>query len=266
MPFTLAHPAAILPLARRVRTLVLSALVVGSVVPDFEYVLPLGVARTSSHSLAGLFLFCLPVGFAVYLLWHLWFKRPVAALLPAAIGARLPASTDRGLPDASAALVSACLLAGATTHLLWDSFTHANGRMVQSLAWLQRPVFTIEHVPIAVYLLLQHASTLLGLGVIAFAAAHALRATPPGRPRALPLVLRTLVISALVLVPLACGWRAAPWAEFSSPSLRLFYRAAYLIVTAIIRGFGATLLVYATLWNLARLRRPARLAGTGAAG
>ena len=41
----------------------LSALVVGSVAPDLGYLLYLAPAGTVSHTVAGLFVFCLPVGF-----------------------------------------------------------------------------------------------------------------------------------------------------------------------------------------------------------
>jgi len=177
MPFTLAHPAAVLPLARRLpRVTVLSALVVGSVVPDFEYLLPIGISRTSSHSIAGLFAFCLPVGFFTYLLYHLLFKRPLAGLMPPWIAARLPEFTKSGLPQRSGALVGVCLLAGAATHLLWDSFTHATGFMVRNSAALRVTLFTLDGIPIAPYQLLQHVSTVFGLTVVALACRGALLA------------------------------------------------------------------------------------------
>src|SRR5581483_12465816 len=50
VPFTLAHPAAVLPLRRR--GLVFSALVVGSMAPDFEYFF--GLKRPISHTMPGI--------------------------------------------------------------------------------------------------------------------------------------------------------------------------------------------------------------------
>src|SRR5262250_1484731 len=85
MPFTLAHPAAVVPLARLLgKKVVFSALVIGSMTPDFAYPVP-GLTRGPSHSLSGLFWFCLPVGLASYLLFHLLVKRPRAAALPRAL-------------------------------------------------------------------------------------------------------------------------------------------------------------------------------------
>jgi hypothetical protein len=53
MPFTLAHAAATVPLLRLLGSRgVFSALVIGSMAPDFAYFLPLGVRRGQSHGLA----------------------------------------------------------------------------------------------------------------------------------------------------------------------------------------------------------------------
>ena len=68
MPFTLAHPAAALPF-RKTR-LVFSAVIVGSMAPDFEYFLRLAPQGRYFHSLPGLFLCTLPVAFAVLWLFH----------------------------------------------------------------------------------------------------------------------------------------------------------------------------------------------------
>lgn len=254
MPFTLAHPAAVLPVYRRLpRFTVLSALVVGSVVPDFEYLLPIGISRTESHSIAGLFAFCLPVGFFTYLFYHLLFKRPLAALMPTAIARRLPASTDAGLPSRSGAIVAISLLAGAATHLLWDSFTHGNGFMVRNSAALRVTLFTLDGIPIAPYQLLQHVSTLIGLALVALACRGALATAPPREPRLLPALLRYAVIAAIVATPVVCMWRVMPWAAIEAQHLRVLYVGAYDVVTAAIRGFGAAVLAYAVVWNIAAL-------------
>lgn len=101
MPYPFAHPAAVLPLARPMgRFGVTSALVIGSMVPDAWYLFP-GLARADSHSAAGLFWFCLPLGFAFYLLWN---------------GGRLRASF---------AAVAVSLVVGSLTHLAWDALAHS---------------------------------------------------------------------------------------------------------------------------------------------
>ena len=63
MPFTLAHPAAVLPLRRFCpRFLNFPALVVGSVGPDAGYAFGWLGADQVSHRFLGSFVFCLPVG------------------------------------------------------------------------------------------------------------------------------------------------------------------------------------------------------------
>ena len=89
VPFTLAHAAAAYPL-RRTR-LVLSALIIGTFTPDLEFFLRFAPRGPFSHTPRGLFLFCLPVGFVVYWLFHAVVKEPLAAVLPRAARERVPA-------------------------------------------------------------------------------------------------------------------------------------------------------------------------------
>ena len=65
MPFTLSHPAVVLPFARW--KLILSALVIGSMTPDFEYFIDIVTDHDVQigHSISGIFLFCIPVGLLV---------------------------------------------------------------------------------------------------------------------------------------------------------------------------------------------------------
>src|SRR2546430_1965582 len=82
MPYPIAHPAAVIPLVRPMgRFGVPSALVIGSVSPDLWYFVPV-LERADSHSAAGVFWVCLPVGFAVYFAFHLLLKEPLLPLAP----------------------------------------------------------------------------------------------------------------------------------------------------------------------------------------
>jgi hypothetical protein len=90
MPFTLAHPAAAVPLRGCLgRFGVLSALVIGSMTPDCSYFLPWTVPRSETHSPSGLLWFCLPAGLLAYALFHIVLKGPLLALLPTQILGRL---------------------------------------------------------------------------------------------------------------------------------------------------------------------------------
>lgn len=67
MPFTLAHPAAILPLRRFVPALPLGALVAGSMAHDLEYLVRLAQRRDQGHSAVGFLAFDLPMALVVLL-------------------------------------------------------------------------------------------------------------------------------------------------------------------------------------------------------
>src|ERR1041385_4038963 len=63
MPFTLAHPAAVLPLKRFCpRFLSFPGLVIGSLVPDFGYAFGQMKLDELSHRFVGSLAFCLPFG------------------------------------------------------------------------------------------------------------------------------------------------------------------------------------------------------------
>jgi Domain of unknown function (DUF4184) len=90
MPFTASHIAAIVPIyALLGRFRVASALVIGSMTPDFHYFVPIDADRLTTHSIWGIVAYCLPMGLAAYVLYHLLAKEPLLALLPDWIAARV---------------------------------------------------------------------------------------------------------------------------------------------------------------------------------
>lgn len=163
MPFTLSHPLAVVPFART--ALPLSALVIGSMSPDFEYLLRLRQDSHASHSPLGVLGFCLPASWLVLWLWHGWLKRPLLELLSDRHRARLlpHAGEFRFGPASRAGTISIAILVGAITHVLWDSFTHGWGWPVRHLALLQAEIAFPGFEPLPLYRRLQHASSLLGL-------------------------------------------------------------------------------------------------------
>jgi hypothetical protein len=172
MPFTIAHVAAVVPLWRGVpRTLPFSALVVGSMAPDFDYLLPTGFASAISHTLPGMFLFDLPAGLAVLWLIHRHLKQPIANLLPSPHRERLLPLARR--PFAFGALprlllIIGALLVGISTHLIWDSFTHITGWPVQTFPFLAATLVAIGDYEVGLYKLLQHGSSVFGLLLLAW--------------------------------------------------------------------------------------------------
>ena len=166
MPWTLAHPAAILPLRGLGRfRLPLAALVVGSFSPDFGYYLNQFRLAAFAHTPLGVLLICVPAG-ALALSLFTAVRRDLINLLPqphrgALLSSLSAYESARPLEHLLAAVVG--LFVGAATHVVWDSFTHASGYAVQLLPVLQTPVLTVGARPMYVYSLLQHASTVTGL-------------------------------------------------------------------------------------------------------
>ncbi|MCU1286148.1 MAG: hypothetical protein JWO13_2498 [Acidobacteriales bacterium] len=162
MPFTLAHPAAVLPIRRFG---ILSALIVGSMIPDAFHFLP-GMGESEfGHTLLGLLVFCLPAGLFCLWFFHECLKLPSMELLPkhhAEVISRV--SRDfRFLPVGRLFRIVLSIFVGALTHLTWDSFTHDNGWAVQHWEILQGRVDLFPHYQIARSELLQDLSTLVGM-------------------------------------------------------------------------------------------------------
>jgi hypothetical protein len=168
LPFTVAHPAAILPLRKR---LIFSALVMGAIAPDLHYYVGLGSNARPSHSLSGAFIICLPSAFASLWLFHRVLKLPLISLAPEWHQQRLArfASHFRFWPSKQFGLILISLLAGIFSHLFWDSFTHGYGFMAEHVEFLRTMPFQEFGSFRPVYNLLQHLSTVVGTAVLAIA-------------------------------------------------------------------------------------------------
>ena len=167
MPFTPFHAAVAAPLARR--GLILSALAVGSMSPDFEFFLRLSLLSRWGHTPAGIFLFSLPAGLAALWLYHALLKEPLMTLLPAALQAAIEPAAARFTfgPPRHFARVLMSLLIGSLTHSLFDSITHETASAVQLIPWLRATCPVPFLPPQPVYHLLQYAFSLV-LGFVLF--------------------------------------------------------------------------------------------------
>jgi len=165
MPFTLAHPAAVLPL-RHLRGLRTAPLVIGAMVPDAPYYLPLSHrVAFDTHSLVGSVLIDLPLAMLL-LAAALLLRDPLTALLPARARWLCLHALEPFRQHASQWLLAPlAILIGVWTHLLWDSFTHGDGWIVHRVAVL-RQVVTIGGYDIQVCHLLQYLSSIVGLAIV----------------------------------------------------------------------------------------------------
>jgi hypothetical protein len=261
MPFTISHAAAVLPFTRPLaRWRLLSAAVIGSMVPDFGWFMPWRPARFETHSLDALLTFCLPVGLASYWVFQLLVRRPIMELLPPGAYARWRWSeTPADYRSARQWLWAACgLLAGAMTHLVWDAFTHEGGRGVRMLPILEEPVAHIDGHPLRGLQLVQDLNSLIGLVAVAVVIAYGLRPGNAGDaalPRRLPAHERYAWIAAYVLTAAALTgafffWRHRPGRSYV-PVLVVPLSSAAI---AILRGLAASLLAVSIALTV-RLRR-----------
>lgn len=162
MPFTFAHPAAVLWCARWHASVPFSAFVIGSMSPDFEYFLRLRLLSFYSHSALGIVTFCLPTGLLVYGLYRWVIAPALIRNLPRAVRARIAVEPRVGKPIRRGLFIAVAIMFGAATHILWDGFTHGNGYFVMGSPTLESRILGLP-----LYKFLQHGSTFLGFGVMA---------------------------------------------------------------------------------------------------
>lgn len=172
MPFTFSHPAAVLPAKLLpARWVSFTALIVGSITPDFEYFIHMRCLSKYSHTLAGMFWFDLPLAFVLTFIYHLWVRDTLIDNLPGFLRKRL--NRFKGFDwltyvKQNKLVVLLCLLAGIFSHVVWDSFTHRTGYFVRHIPWLQlnTEVLGVQHVR---FYILQNISSALGLLAVVLA-------------------------------------------------------------------------------------------------
>jgi len=191
MPLTIAHPAAMVPLRRS--GLPFSALVVGSLAPDLEYLLHLSPTGHIGHTIPGIFIFCLPIGLISLLIVHRTWMPTVNALL------NRVEPEFRFLPASSFGLICISILIGAFSHVAWDSFTHSYGWMVQHIPVLTMPLADTMWGTLRLFKLLQHASTLIGLAVAGAVVLPAVRTFSATVLRILAILVCTSVIGGIAI-------------------------------------------------------------------
>jgi hypothetical protein len=167
MPFTLSHPAAAALFPRLVKrdTLPLAALAIGTMAPDFEYLLRLEPMSYWSHSAVGIFSFCLPAGMVALLTWELLLRDPVRQLFALRSG---PVPSSVSGPGALGWLARAvlALIVGSATHVTWDGFTHWDAWGVGMVPALAGPAAVVFGRVVPWYNMLQHASTVVGGAIV----------------------------------------------------------------------------------------------------
>lgn len=185
----------------------MSALVIGTFAPDFEYFIRLGPRGRFGHTIPGALVLTLPVALATLWIFHRFVKTPVVRLLPHGLQSRLAKYLEefqfRGARRFL--LIVASTLLGIATHLFWDSFTHVNTWLWRRWEFLREPISAPVLGTIPHYKLLQWASTVAGMAVLLVWFVYWYRDAEPARESRAPLmpVLRRIaVISCVTLIAL----------------------------------------------------------------
>lgn len=264
MPFTFAHPAAVVPLPRLLgKTGVVSALVIGSIVPDIAYIIPLDVARHESHSLSGIVWYCLPISVLLYVVYHRLLKGPLLGLLPTYALQRLGSCVTHfhALPDVPWRAVVFSLLCGILTHIAWDNFTHVEEAGVMAVPALKTYLFSVGGYSVFAYKLLQHGSSFGGMAFIGWWSLRWLERAPV-QPVALPIKLlpsqRFLALLAIIGLPaivgLWAGWGGIQPVESTSEYMVLLRTFLRPFVEAALPTLALTLVVFSLGWHTVRWR------------
>ena len=167
VPFTVSHAAAVLPLQRFTK-LPLTALMVGSMAPDFGYFFSYEASRPLTHSFPGLFIFDLPVGLLVWLFYVAFLEKATITLLSDRWHTRF-AHTD-AITAKLIARASVAIILGALTHLLWDAFTHRGTFATRAFPALLGPTPGIGWMPM--FHFLHGLSSVVGLVLLVVWAQH----------------------------------------------------------------------------------------------
>lgn len=166
MPFTFAHPAIVLPL-NRLKWFSLTGLIVGAMVPDFEYFIRMHILSIYSHTILGLFWLDVPLGVLITFLFHNFIRDSLYDNLPATLNARLSPYKSFNWNQYFKKhwlIVLVSIFIGTCSHLLLDDFTHPQGYFVK----LAPGIFTYPIGSIPLFKILQHLFTLISTAYITY--------------------------------------------------------------------------------------------------
>ncbi|MER7502772.1 DUF4184 family protein [Nonomuraea pusilla] len=249
VPFTPSHMAAVLPLvsSSRVRRFADPwALALGAMVPDLPIFMPFLPDYTNWHSWTGVVTIDLVAVLVLLPLLHGVFRDPLISLLPPSMAGRAAALRPERLRVLPIVLGG---VAGAASHVLWDSFTHSTGPAHWG-EWLGVSVFGV----IRLFRLLQYTSSVVGLAAVVWWAWRGLsRMSPVEVPHRLVISAKArwgvLAAGALGMVAGAVLWPMVdePVPHLGLPSVITKTGAGTVV------GLCLVLTCYAAVWQVRRL-------------
>lgn len=159
MPFTGSHPALIIPLLKN-KYFSASGLIMGSMIPDFEFILLMKAHVIYGHSLWPMLWLNLPLSILLLFLYHNLVRKSLILNLPIYFEKRLRPFLLFDWNDnfkKNYLKVIGSIILGNFGHLFWDAFTHHHGVFVEWMPFLEMP---FKNMPL--YHILQYAFSLIG--------------------------------------------------------------------------------------------------------
>lgn len=214
MPFTFCHPAIILPLKKlSPRYVSMTGLVVGSMLPDFEYFIRLKLTGTHGHTLPGIFYFDLPLGIILCFVFHNIVRNSFIDSLPQFLYVRF---SDFGHFNwnrhfqKNFIVVIISLLVGTASHIFWDAFTHPTGFFVERTEALS-DIINIHSLQIPIYKILQHGGTLVGaFGIMLYIWAMPAKRDEKHRANLSYRAIYILIVSILIIIRYIIDYNRGP--------------------------------------------------------
>ena len=170
MPFTFSHPAVVLPF-RYIgkKYFSMTGLMIGSIIPDFEYFIRIQNRSHFSHTLPGIFWFDIPLGLFVCFLFHNIVKGPLIANAPYSFHIRLIKYTHfdwNSYLKKNWVKVIYSLIIGILTHIISDKLTHKSSNFVSAVPGLLETQELID-TPKSIYRVIQITFSIIGLALCA---------------------------------------------------------------------------------------------------
>jgi len=165
MPFTFSHPAIILPLENSKRKwFSLTGLIVGSIVPDMEFLLRLRETDCFGHTWLGLLVFDIPAAILLSFIFHNLVRDPLVIHAPKFFRQRFTSLLSFNWNNYFKKHISSffvSVLIGIASHVFLDAFTHYDGAVAKRSSFFFNEIIVWQHA-FPVYLILQVVTSLVG--------------------------------------------------------------------------------------------------------
>jgi hypothetical protein len=172
MPFTLSHPALVLPLNLLPKKwFSITGLVIGSLAPDLQAFFSSETGKTATHTWWGILWFCIPVSIVLSFLFHLSVREMLITHLPRFFQLKYIRYKDLDWVATfkkNWLIIIISIAIGAASHLFWDSFSHFNGFFIKGNAALQGNT-TIRGQSVEIPFVIQYLNSGIGLLIVLIA-------------------------------------------------------------------------------------------------